>query len=120
LADRKINQMSTGETRRVIIARALAHEPSVLVLDEPTTGLDLVAREDFLLQLRRLARQGATLVFVTHHVEEVVPEIGRVILLGEGRIVANGPPAEVLASHTLARAFGADVALTRDGARYEL
>jgi iron complex transport system ATP-binding protein len=120
LGERKLNQMSTGEARRVVIARALAHQPSVLVLDEPTTGLDLVARNEFLDQLRHLANEGATLIFVTHHVEEVVPEIERVILLGKGAIVSDGPPSEVLTSDSLTEAFGAPVALWRDNGRYEL
>lgn len=120
LRDRKMNQMSTGEARRVIIARALVHDPAILVLDEPTTGLDLVARTDFLQQLRRLTEEGATLVIVTHHVEEVIPEIERVILLGKGRIVASGKPDEVLTSDRLAVAFGAPVSLTRSDAGYEL
>jgi iron complex transport system ATP-binding protein len=120
LRDRKMNQMSTGEARRVIIARALVHDPAVLVLDEPTTGLDLVARDDFLAQLRRLTLEGATLIIVTHHVEEVIPEIERVVLLGNGRIVANGTPDETLTSDRLAEAFGASVSLTRGAAGYEL
>lgn len=120
LRDRKMNQMSTGEARRIIIARALVHDPAVLVLDEPTTGLDIVARADFLAQLRRLTEEGATLIIVTHHVEEVIPEIQRVILLGEGRVVASGKPDEVLTSGRLAEAFGAPVSLTRGPAGYEL
>jgi iron complex transport system ATP-binding protein len=120
LSDRKLNQMSTGEARRVVIARALVHEPSVLVLDEPTTGLDVVARNDFLEQLRNLAREGATLVFVTHHVEEVVPEIERVILLAGGRIMMDGPPESVLTSAALSEAYGADVTLQKHGTQYEL
>ena len=120
LRDRKMNQMSTGEARRVIIARALVHDPAILVLDEPTTGLDIVARADFLSQLRRLTEAGATLIIVTHHVEEVIPEIQRVILLGEGRVVASGEPEEVLTSGRLAEAFGAPVSLTRGPAGYEM
>lgn len=120
LRDRKMNQMSTGEARRVIIARALVHDPAVLILDEPTTGLDLVARDDFLSQLRRLTLEGATLIIVTHHVEEVIPEIERVVLLGNGRIVADGAPEETLTSERLAKAFGAEVSLTRGSSGYEL
>lgn len=120
LRDRKMNQMSTGEARRIIIARALVHDPAVLVLDEPTTGLDIVARDDFLGQLRELTHGGATLIIVTHHVEEVIPEIERVVLLGGGRIVGDGRPETTLTSERLTAAFGANVSLTRGPAGYEL
>ena len=112
--------MSTGEARRVIIARALVHDPEVLVLDEPTTGLDIVARDDCLGQLRQLTHSGATLIIVTHPVEEVIPEVERVVLLGNGRIVADGPPETTLTSGQLAKAFGAEVSLTRGASGYEL
>ena len=81
--------MSSGEARRVMLARALVLSPRVLVLDEPTTGLDLVARHSFMDRVRRIVREGATLVLVTHHIEEIIPEVGRVILLRDGRIVAR-------------------------------
>lgn len=120
LADRKMHRMSTGEVRRVLIARALVHQPPLLVLDEPTSGLDIVARHDFLRRLRHLANQGTTLILVTHHVEEIIPEIGRVVLLQDGRIAANGEPAEVLTSEQLSAVFGSRVALTKRGDHYEL
>ncbi|MEX2571214.1 MAG: ATP-binding cassette domain-containing protein [Gemmatimonadota bacterium] len=120
LASKRMHEMSTGEVRRVLIARALVHDPDVLVLDEPTTGLDLVARREFLMQLRGLARAGTTLVLITHHVEEVVPEIGRVILLSEGRVAADGGTADVLRSEPLSRVFGSPVRLERVRERYEM
>ena len=70
--------------RRVLIARALVHRPQALLLDEPTAGLDLVAQRDFLELMGELAQQGITLVLVTHHIEEIIPEIDRVILLRDG------------------------------------
>lgn len=120
LADRRMHRMSTGEVRRIVIARALVHEPSLLVLDEPTSGLDIVARHDFLGRLRHLAREGTTLILVTHHVEEIIPEIGRVVLLSGGRIAADGSPREVLTSERLSLAFGSQVDLVRRGDLYEL
>src|SRR6185503_2282576 len=95
-ARRTLDQMWSGEARRVMLARALVTSPRALVLDEPTTGLDLVARHDFLERVRDIARAGTTLILITHHIEEIVPEIDRVILLRGGRITANGPKAEVL------------------------
>src|SRR5262245_41775742 len=80
LARRRLNQMSSGEARRVLLARVLATSPRGLVLDEPTTGLDLVARHEFMERVRAVVRGGTTLVLITHHIEEVIPEIARVIL----------------------------------------
>jgi len=102
-------ELSTGEARRVLIARALVNRPQALLLDEPSTGLDLVARGHLLAMLRALARQGVTLVLVTHHIEEIVPEIGRVIVLQEGRVLADGPRAQLLDGALLSRAFGGPV-----------
>ena len=90
LAAATLDTMSTGEARRVLIARALVHEPQVLVLDEPTRGLDLVARHHFMERVRGIAQGGTTILLVTHHVDEIVPEIARVILLRRGRIARDG------------------------------
>jgi iron complex transport system ATP-binding protein len=105
LARRTLDQMSTGEARRVMLARALVTRPRALVLDEPTTGLDLVARHGFMEHVRGLAREGTTIVLITHHIEEIVPEIGRVILLRQGRIVADGPKDRILAAGPLTELF---------------
>jgi iron complex transport system ATP-binding protein len=102
-----LNTLSTGEARRVLIARALVHNPAALLLDEPTRGLDLVSRHRFMEHIRVLARQGTTLLLVTHHVDEVIPEIDRVVLLTSGRVSADGAKAEVLTSPLLGEAFGA-------------
>ena len=96
LARRWLDEMSSGEARRVLLARALVTSPRALVLDEPTTGLDLVARHDFMERVRQIARDGTTLILITHHIDEIVPEIERVILLREGRIAATGPKGSVL------------------------
>jgi iron complex transport system ATP-binding protein len=106
LATRRLNEMSSGEARRVLLARVLATSPRVLVLDEPTTGLDLVARHGFLERVRTVARAGTTLLLITHHVEEIVPEIGRVLLLRDGRIVADGPTRSILTAEGLSETFG--------------
>jgi iron complex transport system ATP-binding protein len=119
LAERPMDQMSTGETRRVLIARALVHDPCVLVLDEPTTGLDLIAGRDFLERLRKLARDGTTLILVTHHVEEIIPEVRQIVLLSGGKVFARGGP-EVLDSRNLSRVFGAGLSLRRKAGRYEV
>jgi iron complex transport system ATP-binding protein len=109
LADAFIETMSTGEIRRLLIARALVTEPQALMLDEPTTGLDLLARSRFLQTLQNIARHGKTIILVTHRVEEIFPEIDRVILMKEGRILLEGRKREVLTSQHLTAMFGAPI-----------
>lgn len=106
LADRYFGTLSSGERRRILIARALVHEPEVLVLDEPSTALDFAAAVQLSATLRSLAGQGSTLVLVTHHPGEILPEIDRTILLRHGRIFADGPKREVLESEVLGELFG--------------
>jgi iron complex transport system ATP-binding protein len=111
LALRRLNEMSSGEARRVLLARVLVTSPRLLVLDEPTTGLDLVARHTFMERVRDIARAGTTLLLITHHVEEIVPEITRVILLRDGRIDADGPTRTMLTAERLSGLFGHPLAL---------
>jgi iron complex transport system ATP-binding protein len=116
LAHRPMNEMSSGEARRVLLARALVTDPRALVLDEPTTGLDVVGRHQFMERVRGIARRGTTLILITHHPEEIIPEIGRVILLSHGRIVGDGQKADMLRSDVLSRAFGGPMVVEqRDG-----
>lgn len=96
-----LRHMSSGQQRRCLLARALVHDPVTLILDEPTTGLDLAASFDYLQRIRKLARAGRNIVIVTHHLNEIPPEVDRVILLQEGKIAADGPKAEVLTSNQL-------------------
>ena len=103
---RRLATLSAGEARRVLIARALVHEPQALILDEPTTGLDITARVHLLASLQQLAREGVTLVLVTHHIEEVLPEMQQAILLRQGRVLAQGKPAQVLTSDRLSELYG--------------
>jgi iron complex transport system ATP-binding protein len=118
LAEAFIETMSTGEARRLMIARALVTEPRALILDEPTTGLDLLARSRFLQTLRNIARQGKTIILVTHRVEEIFPEIDRVILLQQGRILLDGAKREVLTSRHLSALFGAPIRVQESNGYY--
>lgn len=118
LMARPVAELSTGEMRRVLIARALVHRPQALLLDEPTAGLDLVAQRDFLQLMRKLARQGITLVLVTHHLQEIIAEIDRVILLCAGRVLADGTRADVLTSELLSQAYGGSLRVCREGDAY--
>jgi len=114
LAKRRLDEMSTGEARRVLLARALVTAPRALILDEPTTGLDMVARHDFTERVRQIARAGTTMILITHHIEEIVPEIQRIVLVSHGRIAAAGPKREVLTSDHVSAVFNAPIALEED------
>ena len=113
LVGRPLASLSTGEARRVLIARALVHRPRALLLDEPCTGLDMASRRRFLGSLRELARAGTTLLLVTHHVEEILPEIDHVVLLCDGRILQQGSKADTLTESALSAAFGLHVRISR-------
>jgi iron complex transport system ATP-binding protein len=122
LADRAWRYLSQGERQRVLIGRALMARLRIMFLDEPCSGLDPVAREDFLAFLNSLAQgpHAPTLVLVTHHVEEIVPLFSQVLLLRGGRTLASGPKAKVLTSTNLSATFGAPTAVRRTGSRYRL
>jgi iron complex transport system ATP-binding protein len=116
LAGRNTNEISTGEARRILIARALVHDPQALVLDEPSTSLDLHATHELREILRKLARNGITILMVTHHLPDIIPEITRVILLKDGRVYADGRKEEVLTAARLTSLFGIPVeVLERSG-----
>lgn len=113
LADTPLRKMSTGQQRRCLLGRALVHDPDTLVLDEPTAGLDLTASFDYLERIRQLVAAGRTIVLVTHLLNEIPPEIERVILIRGGVIIADGPKAEVLTVDNLQKAYGTRMRLAR-------
>jgi iron complex transport system ATP-binding protein len=114
LADRCLAEMSSGEAKRTLIARALVHDPGTLLFDEPTNSLDLGAQFHLRETMRDLARAGIGILLVTHHVSDIIPEIERVVLLRGGRVVADGPKERVLTAGALSSLFGVTVHLTRD------
>jgi iron complex transport system ATP-binding protein len=118
LANRVMTQLSSGEARRLLVARALAHSPDALVLDEPTNSLDLRACRDFTASLRRLAQQGTNIILVTHHLPDIMPEIDRVVVLKHGRVLRDGPKVEVLTSAVLSDVFGVAVDVEERGGFY--
>jgi iron complex transport system ATP-binding protein len=120
LAERIMTTLSTGEARRVLFARALVHDPAVLVLDEPTNGLDPHAAYHVRQAVRTLARRGRSLVLVTHHVEDIVPEIDRVVMLSDAHIVADGPKRELLTSERLGELFAIPAQLEERDGEYRL
>jgi iron complex transport system ATP-binding protein len=120
LAERRYELLSSGERQRVQIARALALEPSLLLLDEPFAGLDLGAREELAGLLARLYRDSSlgAAVVVTHHVEEIAPGTTHALLLRGGRVVAIGPVAQVVTGPVLTAGFGLPLAVARHGDRF--
>lgn len=112
--------LSQGEKQRLLIARALIHRPQLLILDEPCAGLDLVAREQLLDTLERLGQTpgGPTMIFVTHHLQEIMPTFTHAFLLRQGSCVAQGQKPKILSSELLTQAFGITVRVTEEGDRY--
>lgn len=116
LAERSTNEMSSGEARRILIGRALVHDPQALILDEPTTSLDLHATHELREILRKLAAAGISLIMVTHHLPDIIPEMTRVVLFRNGRVFCDGPKHQVFHSETLSQLFGVRVEVfERDG-----
>ena len=116
LRDRPLEELSSGEARRAVIGRALVHDPAVLVFDEPTNSLDLAATHDLRDTMRALTQSGITLVIVTHHLPDLIPEIERVLFMNGGRVVMDGPKREVLTEENLSALFGRKLELLeRDG-----
>ena len=115
LLERRFDTLSSGEQRRLLLARALVHEPHTLLLDEPATGLDLRAAFGLMERLRTLAAGGTTLILVTHHVDQIPPEVDRVVLLKAGRVFADGPKSDVLTSASLSELFEVGVQVVERG-----
>ncbi len=114
LAGQLVGEMSAGEKRRILIARALVHRPMQLLLDEPSNALDLAAQRELRDTLRRLASEGTGLVLVTHHLGDILPEIERIILMRDGRIVGDGPREELLTEPRLGELFQTPVRIGHD------
>ena len=116
LANKLVGEMSSGEKRRILIARALVHRPRTLLLDEPSNDLDLAAQRELREILRRLAREGTGILMVTHHLSDILPEMERVLLMKQGRIVADGPKDQILTASALEALYGVPVEIAaRDG-----
>ena len=109
LRNQTISHMSTGEARRILIARALVHDPLALVLDEPANSLDLHSLHKFRELIRRIAGAGKSIILVTHNLQDIIPEIERVILFRDGRIFMDGPKEQILTSSNLSLLFGLPV-----------
>jgi iron complex transport system ATP-binding protein len=120
LSSRGTNEMSSGEARRILIARALVHDPQALMLDEPTTSLDLRATWELREVLRKLARNGIGILMVTHHLPDIIPEMRRVVLIRQGRVVMDGPKERVLEAGALSALFAVPVEVLERGGYYHV
>jgi iron complex transport system ATP-binding protein len=120
LRDRLMTEMSSGESRRLLIGRALVHDPATLILDEPTNSLDIHALHMFRKTLRTVAKAGTGIILVTHNVHDIIPEISRVILMDKGRFVRDGDKASILNGTEIGRLFGVTVDVREDGGYYYL
>lgn len=120
LADRPVGELSSGEAKRVLLARALVHSPAALLFDEPGTALDIQAQRQLQEMMRELARQGIAILLVTHYISDIIPEIDRVIMLRDGRILADGPKPTVLTEKQLEALFGVRVRIAAHDGFYSL
>lgn len=120
LAKRPVAEMSSGEAKRTLIARALVHQPGTLLFDEPSNTLDIAGQVELRDTMRELARSGLGILLVTHHVSEIIPEIERVVLLQKGKVVGDGPKPQILTGARLSALFGVHVELTRNDGFYHI
>ncbi|MBY8876746.1 ABC transporter ATP-binding protein [Actinacidiphila acidipaludis] len=120
LADRAYGVCSGGQRTRILVARALMADPSLLLLDEPFNALDLPSREDLIDAMHRLAvtRTGLATITVTHHLEELSPAIGHVLLLKDGRVLTSGPAEQVLTGGLMTACFGRPIEVSRHEGRW--
>lgn len=111
LADRLMTDMSTGQARRMLIARALVHDPTALILDEPTSSLDPYAARKFMKTLSKIAKSGHSIIMVTHHLHNIIPETERIIMIKQGKVFADGTKEEMIREDLLSELFSMDVSI---------
>jgi iron complex transport system ATP-binding protein len=120
LAGRPLDEMSSGEAQRILIARALVHNPRALVFDEPSNSLDVLMQHNLRETMRELAQAGVGIVLVTHHAADIIPEIERVVLMSEGRVVADGRKKDLLVEDRMSSLFGFPVSISRRDGYYNI
>ena len=120
LAERPVAEMSSGEARRVLIARALVHKPRALLFDEPSNSLDVFARRSLRQSMSSLAKAGIGIILVTHDLSDLIPEIERVLLMSNGRIIADGPKDQMLQADRLESVFKTKVEVDQRNGYYHL
>lgn len=120
IAHRDVTTLSTGQFRRVLIARELIHNPQVLVFDEPCTGLDPEGMYQVRKTMRQLASEGCSVILVTHYPEDIIPAIKRVLLIKDARLYADGPKEQLLTGDEMTRLFGVPLDVESDQGWYAL
>lgn len=118
LAEKQYLQLSTGQQRRLLLARALVHKPEVLVFDEPTNGLDLKSGFQLLNEMRRYCQNGTTLILVTHHIQEIIPEIERVVCLKNGKVFEDGEKKSLLVDDRISQLYDTRVNISQANGFY--
>ena len=119
LQDREFSAMSTGEQRKFLLARSLVNDPAVLVFDEPTSGLDMSTCFQYLEIIRELIGMGKKVILVTHHIHEIPPEVTRVILMKEGRVVEDGVKDQILTNTNLTNLFDWPIKVIQENGYYQ-
>ena len=114
LAERPVTEVSGGQKQRILLAKVLAQQTPLLFLDEPTTGLDMVYREEIFRFARELANMGKTILMVVHELDLAAAYCSRIFLLGEGKLLADGTPGQVLTESLLSRAYEADISVEKN------
>lgn len=120
LAGRHMTDMSAGQARKILIARALVHNPQALVLDEPTSSLDPSATRKFLKSLSKIANAGKSIIMVTHHIHDIIPEINRIIMIKEGGVFADGPKQDLINEILLSELFSMHLEVQEKNGYYHL
>ncbi|GAB3112367.1 ATP-binding cassette domain-containing protein [Aestuariicella hydrocarbonica] len=116
LKDKMFQHLSSGQQRRLILARALIHHPQTVIFDEPTNSLDLQGCFQVLSDMRQLVREGTSVIIATHHLHEITPEIQRVVFIRDGQVIADGQKAELLSAERISDLYGTAVQMiTQDG-----
>ena len=119
LKDREFSTTSTGEQRKFLLARSLVNDPAVLVFDEPTSGLDMSTCFQYLEIIRELISMGKKVILVTHHIHEIPPEVTRVILLKEGRVIEDGDKDQILTNTNLTNLFDWPIRVIKENGYFQ-
>lgn len=120
LSEKRFSRMSTGEQRRILLARAMVHDPHTLFFDEPTTGLDVRATHQYLAMVREFIRKEGTVILATHHIHEIPPEVEQVVFLKYGGIQESGRKSDLLTSSKLSKLFDTSLRVSENHGWYQI
>ncbi len=109
LKDKQMNRLSSGEARRILLCRASVHDPQVMLLDEAVSNLDFPSRHQYRKTLEALDQAGKTIILATHELSEIIPAIRRIVVMKDGKIIADGEKKDILKEELLSDVYGANV-----------